>query len=107
MNQFYFIPKNKKNILIELSNMFMNDKLEYLLWNNSLRSINKEDWPFPNTTSKQDNKHGVTVAAKEVESCYPNCVLLLSVLSTLSLPMTNPFLRFAGSFSIMVTDSVL
>jgi hypothetical protein len=108
-NHFIFVPTNKRYpINQQFSHSFGEFKLAYTLWNNKLKEANSGKWPFPEAQKMPNLMEGFfqgseyMVTASEVEKCYPDCILLISLWGE------NKGGQFSfGSYRIMASDDLL
>lgn len=106
---FYFYPHHEdKDINVIYKSSEVNLRITYRMFLAHRQDLNPGRWPFPQQKSNQDNqKHSffkpvkhLSVSQNEMKECWPNCVLLMSLLNF-------EHKEVEGNFSIMVTNNIL
>lgn len=87
---FYFYPHHEdKDINVIYKSSEINLRITYRLFLARQQDLNPAKWPFPRESSNQNNvKHAhfkpikhFSVSQVKMSECWPNCVLLMSLLN--------------------------
>ena len=87
-NHFYYIPTNKRYpIVLQFSHTFGAFKISYVLWNNEEQEHDSASWPYPTNEFAVAAKAAYqasdySIHPSEIVKCFPNCVLLISIVDT-------------------------
>lgn len=86
----YFHPSNSDHSLnIYLSSIYGHTGYNVVLWKN-IDSIPSVEWPFPKSTHPSDlatyhytsgvqNSHSITIQPSALKTCWPDCLVLISL----------------------------
>lgn len=121
-SHFYFIPTNKKYpINLQFTHTFGTFKISYLLWKNEEQINDAGLYPFPSESSAVSAKAAFqasdyTIHTDEIAKCFPNCILLISLVDTDATVdkdddddpnVVAPIFSRFGSYSIMASNTMM